>query len=126
MAVSLYDHIENTIDILHREWCALLRLDEAVDLLTKFTGGILLHVELLENDVPVVLLQFSLIALVGDGGGVFALGLSAKGDRESAIGLTLLACLAGLGVGDSLEVVEVGHLIDALRHIHNLVEHADS
>ena len=49
-----------------------------------------------------------------DSGGVFALDLSAKGDRQSAIVLWLLASFAGLRVGDGAEVVEVGHLIDAL------------
>ena len=64
LAVGLNDHINNSIDVVHREWYVGLLLNELVDLFSEMFGGILLHIELSEDDMPVIFLQLLLVLLM--------------------------------------------------------------
>ena len=66
LSVGLYHYVDNTIDVPHGERHVGLLLDEAVNLFSKLLRGIFLHVQFLENDAPVVFLEFFLVLLMRD------------------------------------------------------------
>ena len=129
-AVCLDDNFHDTIDIPHRERHVGLLLDKPVYLLPELLGGVLLHVHLLEDDMPVVLLQGLLVFLVGDGRATCTLPLTADDCSECywqiAVGLLDLLDLSSLFVNLILEVIEVCQLVYFLRCLHHFIETPDS